>query len=313
VADARAGPPLTIGVTGASGFLGGALAAVLVSGGAFVHRFVRGRAAAPGEIAWDPARGVLDPAALEGLDAVVHFSGASLATGRWTEARKRELRESRVGSTRTLARAIAACRVPPRVLVSGSAVGWYGDRGDEPLDESSAPGQGFLAEMARDWETAAVIAAEAGVRVAHPRTGLVLARGEGVLAALERPFSFGLGGPLASGRAWWSWVALGDFVRAIRFAMRDERIRGPFNLVAPAPVRQGEFARALGRALHRPAIAPAPAFALRALLGREMVDDMLLASQRAQPAVLLGAGFQFEEPALEPCLLRLYARTPAAR
>jgi uncharacterized protein (TIGR01777 family) len=308
VAEARAGSPLVIGVTGASGFLGGALCRFLAARGDTVRRFVRGRVAGVGEIAWDPARGALDPPALEGLDAVVHLSGASLAQGRWTAARVRELRESRVGATRTLARGIASCRTPPRVLVSGSAVGWYGNRGDEPLDESSAPGLGFLAELAREWEAAAAPATAAGVRVAHSRTGLVLARGDGVLGALERPFALGLGGPLAGGRAWWSWIALSDLLRAFVFALGDERVRGPFNAVSPAPVRQAEFARALGHALRRPAIAPAPAIALRMLLGRERADDMLLASQRAQPAALLAAGFEFEEPSLRPYLDRLYAR-----
>jgi len=305
--------PLTVGVTGASGFIGSALCAALAASGDRVRRFARGRAASPGEIAWDPARGRLDPAALEGLDAVVHLSGASLDGPRWTAARKRELVQSRVGSTATLARAIGSCSRPPRVLVSGSAVGWYGDRGDEPLDESSAPGGGFLAGMAHDWEAAAAPAAAAGVRVVHPRTGLVLARQGGVLAALERPFALGLGGPLAGGRAWWSWIALGDLLRAIGFALRDERLRGPFNAVSPAPVRQGEFARALGAALHRPAFAPAPAFALRILLGRERADEMLLAGQRAAPAVLLAAGFSFASPALGPYLDLLYGRSSGAR
>jgi len=290
--------PLTVGVTGASGFIGSALCAALAASGDGVRRFARGR---------------LDPAALEGLDAVVHLSGASLAGPRWTAARKHELVQSRVGSTATLARAIGSCSRPPRVLVSGSAVGWYGDRGDEPLDESSAPGRGFLAGMAHDWEAAAAPAAAAGVRVVHPRTGLVLARQGGVLAALERPFALGLGGPLAGGRAWWSWIALGDLLRAIGFALRDERLRGPFNAVSPAPVRQGEFARALGAALHRPAFAPAPAFALRILLGRERADEMLLAGQRAAPAVLLAAGFSFASPALGPYLDLLYGRSSGAR
>jgi len=308
VADARAGAPIAVGVTGASGWIGHVLCTALAARGDAVRRFVRGRAAGADEIAWDPALGRLDPAALEGLDAVVHLSGASLADRRWTAAWKRELVESRVGSTRTLAHAIAACRRPPRVLVSGSAVGWYGSRGDELLDESSAPGRGFLAELARAWEAAAAPAAAAGARLAHLRTGLVLARGGGVLAALERPFALGLGGPLAGGRAWWSWIAMADLLRAIAFALDDERMRGPFIATAPAPVRQAEFARALGHALRRPAFAPAPAFALRMLLGRERVDDMLLASQRAQPAALLAAGFRFEEPALGPYLDRLYAR-----
>ena len=305
--------PLTVGVTGASGFIGSALCAALAASGDRVRRFARGRAASPGEIAWDPARGRLDPAALEGLDAVVHLSGASLAGPRWTAARKHELVQSRVGSTATLARAIGSCSRPPRVLVSGSAVGWYGDRGDEPLDESSAPGRGFLAEMARAWEAAAAPAAEAGVRVVHPRTGLVLARGGGVLGALERPFALGLGGPLAGGHAWWSWIALGDLLRAIGFALRAPGMRGAFNAVSPAPVRQGEFARALGAALHRPAFAPAPRFMLRLLLGGEMADDMLLAGQRAQPAALLAAGFSFESPALGPYLDQIYGRGSAAR
>jgi uncharacterized protein (TIGR01777 family) len=300
-----------VGVTGAGGFIGGALCAALAARGERVRPFVRGRAAASGEIAWDPARGTLDPSVLEGLDAIVHLSGASLAGPRWTAARKRELVESRVGATGTLARAIASCRRPPRVLVSGSAVGWYGDRGDEPLTESSAPGTGFLSQLARDWEAAAEPARAAGVRVAHPRTGLVLARGGGVLGALERPFALGLGGPLADGRTWWSWIARSDLVAALLFALREEHVNGPFNAVSPSPVRQGEFARALGRALHRPALVPAPRLALRLALGREPADDMLLASQRAEPRVLLEAGFRFEAPALGPYLDRLYARTPS--
>ena len=313
MADARAATPLTVGVTGASGFIGGALCGALAARGDAVRRLVRGRAAGPGEVAWDPARGVLDPGALEGLDAVVHLSGAGLGDRRWTAARRRELVESRVRSTGTLARAIAACRRPPRVLLSASAVGWYGNRGDEPLDESSAPGRGFLAELAQAWEAAASPAAAAGVRVAHPRAGLVLARGAGVLGELERPFRLGLGGPLAGGRAWWSWIALDDLVAALLLALADERLHGPFNAVAPEPVRQGEFARALGRALRRPAWAPAPAFALRLLLGGERATELLLASQRARPAALLAAGFRFREPALVPCLERLYARAPAPR
>jgi uncharacterized protein (TIGR01777 family) len=308
VTGADAGPPLAVGVTGASGFLGGALCGFLAARGHSVFRFVRGQAAAPDELSWLPARGVLNPHELDGLDAVVHLSGASLADGRWSSARKRELVESRVGSTATLAHAFAACARPPRVLVSASAVGWYGDRGDEPLAESSAPGHGFLAEMAQAWEAAAEPARAAGTRVAHPRIGLVLARGGGVLAALERPFALGLGGPLGSGRAWWSWIALEDLSQSLAFALVDARVRGPFNAVAPEPVSQGGFARALGRALHRPALLPAPAWALRALLGRERADEMLLASQRAHPAALLGMGFRFARPRLGDLLDQLYAK-----
>jgi uncharacterized protein (TIGR01777 family) len=311
VGEAPAGPPLEVGVTGASGFIGGALCAALQAQGSRVHRFVRGRPAAQDELAWDPARGTLDPAALAGLDAIVHLSGASLAGGRWTTARKRELSASRVASTQVLARAIAACARPPRVLVSGSAVGVYGDRGDEWLDESSPPGRGFLAELARDWEAASAPAAAAGVRVVNARFGLVLGRSGGVLAALERPFALGLGGPLASGRAWWSWIALGDLVRALCFALApDSPLRGPVNAVSPEPVRQAAFARALGQAVGRPALLPVPALALRLVLGSEQADGLLLASQRVRPAVLLAAGFRFAEPALGPCLAGFYARRP---
>ena len=312
MADARAGT-LAVGVTGARGFIGGALCARLSARGHVVRRFVRVRPPGPGEIAWDPARGELDAGALEGLDAIVHLTGAGLAERPWTRERKRELMESRVGSTRTLALAIAACRRPPRTLVSASAVGWYGDRKDEVLDESSAPGRGFLAELARDWEAAAAPAAEAGVRVVHPRTGIVLARGGGVLGALELPFALGLGGPLAGGRAWWSWIALADLLEAFRLVLEDDRLRGPFNAVSPELVRQAEFTRALGHALRRPAFLPAPGFALEALLGRERAAELLLASQRVRPAVLLAAGFRFAEPALGPYLDRHYARAPGPR
>jgi uncharacterized protein (TIGR01777 family) len=312
VAEARTGTPLTVGVTGASGFIGGALCRFLTARGHAVRRFVRGRPAAADEIAWDPARGALEPAALERLDAIVHLSGASLADGRWSAARKRELVASRVQSTATLARAIAGCASRPRVLVSGSAVGWYGDRGEERLDESSGPGRGFITEMAQAWEAAAGPARDAGVRVVHPRCGLVLARGGGVLAALELPFRLGLGGPLGNGRAWWSWIALEDLLQVLVLAIADARLSGPLNAVAPEPVRQAAFTRALGHALRRPAVLPAPAWALRMVLGREFVNGMLLASQRAHPAVLLAAGFRFASPELEPGLERMFARAPEA-
>jgi len=313
VAEARTGTPLTVGVTGASGLIGGALCRFLAGSGHTAFRFVRGPASAPDEIPWNPARGQLEPHALDGLDAIVHLSGASLAEGRWSAARKRELVASRVQSTATLARAIAACANPPRVLVSGSAVGGYGDRGEESLDESSALGRGFVAELVQAWEAAAAPARDAGVRVVHPRCGLVLARGGGVLAALELPFALGLGGPLGDGRAWWSWIALEDLLPALVLALTEPRFRGPFNAVTPEPVRQAAFARALGRALRRPALLPAPAWALRLALGREFVDGMLLASQRVHPAVLLAAGFRFAAPELAPCLGRIFARGPGAR
>jgi uncharacterized protein (TIGR01777 family) len=315
---------LAVGVTGASGFLGRELCAHLASQGHRVVRFVRPRVAggrvpasavgapASAAIAWDPARGVLDPIALAPLDAVIHLAGAGLADRRWTEVRKRELVDSRVRSTELLARALAHTsdwpRAQPgsRVLISASAVGWYGDRGDETLDEASAPGSGFLADLARRWEGAAEPARAAGVRVVHPRMGIVLWPGAGVLGKLATPFRFGAGGPLGSGRAWWSWIALPDLLRALSFALEQETLAGALNAVAPQPVRQRDLARALGRALSRPALLPAPAFALRALLGRERVDEMLLASQRVLPTALLAAGFVFEEPELNAALERMY-------
>jgi len=306
VNDARPPAAPAIGVTGASGFLGRALGAWLEARGHRVRRFVRGKRAVGDEIAWEPTRGRIDAGALAGLDAVVHLSGAGIADTPWTPERKRLLLESRAQTLDTLSRALASCPRPPRVLIAQSAVGWYGDRGDEELDESSPAGHGFLAELAHDWEAAARPARHAGVRVAHARTGLVLARGAGLLARLERPFAMGLGGPLGGGRAWWSWIALVDFIRAIAFAIGDERIAGPFNAVAPAPVRQAEFAHALGHALRRPAVLHAPAFALRLMLGRERANELLLASQRVRPIALLAAGFRFDAPELEPLLAAMY-------
>ena len=312
----RPGKPLSVGVTGASGFLGRELCAFLSTQGHRVVRFVRagqeGSSPAPATveesnaIAWDPARGVLDPASLAGLDAVVHLAGAGIADAPWTPARKRELIESRVRSTDTLARALASAAGGPRVLVSTSAIGWYGDRGDEQLTEASAPGRGFLAELAQRWEAAAEPARTAGVRVVHPRIGLVLWPQAGALAKLAPPFRFGAGGPLGNGRAWWSWITLHDLLDALLFAIENAALTGAFNAVAPKPARQRDVARALGHALARPALVPAPAFALRALLGREQADEMLLASQRVEPVALVAAGFAFRDPELEPALAQLF-------
>jgi uncharacterized protein (TIGR01777 family) len=303
--------PLVVGVTGASGFLGRELCATLGTRGHQVVRFVRATTEAPrvmlanaDTIAWDPARGVLDPSQLAGLDAVVNLAGAGIADQPWSPARKHELIDSRVRTTATLASAMA--RAGTRVLVSASAVGWYGDRGDETLTETSAPGRGFLAELARDWEAAAEPARAAGVRVVHPRIGIVLSPRGGALAKLVTPFRFGVGGPLGDGRAWWSWITLRDLVDVIVFALEHDTLNGVCNAVAPQPARQRELARALGQALSRPALLPAPAFALRTLLGRERADAMLLASARVEPAVLNAAGFVFRDPELAPALARLF-------
>ncbi|MBI5171142.1 MAG: TIGR01777 family protein [Candidatus Eisenbacteria bacterium] len=305
---ARPVAPLRVGVTGASGMIGRALIEYLELRGCTVTRFVRGSVAGHGTVAWDPARGTLDPRALESLDAVVHLAGAGIADERWTDARKRELVESRVQSTGTLARAMASAAGSggARVLLSTSAIGAYGDRGDEKLDEAGGYGRGFLADLARQWEGAAAPAAAAGVRVAHPRIGVVLWPAGGALPKLVTPALLGAGGPLGSGRQWWSWVSLHDVLDALVFAL-DRPLAGPYNVVAPESARQRDFAAALGRALSRPAFLPAPAFALRLLLG-EMADEALLAGQRLVPRALREAGFVHRDTDLEATLRLLLGR-----
>lgn len=305
---ARAGRAGTVGVTGANGMIGRELVAYLGTQGVSVKRFVRRAVRGPGEIAWDPARGVLDPAALIDLDAVVHLAGAGVAEARWTPARRRELVESRVRSTQLLAQRLATMPRGPRVLVSASAVGWYGDRGEAALDEGSSAGEGFLAELGQAWEQAAAPAVEAGVRVVHPRIGIVLWPLGGALAPLLRATRIGAGGPLGDGRQWWSWITLHDLLDVLVRAVDDASLVGPVNAVSPEPVRQHDFARALGAVLHRPALVPAPAFALRALLGRDMADQMLLAGQRLTPSVLLARGHGYRDPHLEPALAALLGR-----
>jgi len=267
-----------------------------------------GDSAAPGEgPRWDPEAGRIDREALEGCDAAVHLAGATIS-GRFTARHRRRVLESRRAGTRLLATTLAALQRPPRVLVSASAMGIYGDRGDELLTEASPPGRGFLAEVAVIWETEAMAAASAGIRVVTLRTGLVLAREGGALAPLLAPARLGLGGPLGSGRQWWSWIALDDQVAAIRHVIATETPSGPVHLVAPVAVRQAEFARTLGRVLGRPAFLPAPAFALRLLLGRGMADALLLASARLVPERLTASGFRFRFDTLESALRHVLAR-----
>jgi uncharacterized protein len=272
-----------IALTGSHGLIGSALAERLAREGHALERLARDGAA--------PA---------EGTDAVVHLAGAPISV-RWTEAAKREILRSRAEPTRALAEALARMRAPPRVLVSASAVGFYGDRGDEILDESSAPGEGFLAEVCRAWEDATRPAQAAGIRVVNARTGIVVSRRGGALGKLLPPFRLGAGGRIGDGRAWWPWIDLEDEVAALLQAIRDERLAGPVNLTAPNPVRSAEFTRALARTLHRPHLVPTPAFALRAaFLG--MADETLFASQRALPRKLLAAGFAFRHETLESSL-----------
>jgi uncharacterized protein len=292
-------------VSGARGLIGSALLARLRARGDEIRVLTR-HATGPDEVGWDPARGGLEARSIEGFDAVVHLAGAPIAA-RWTPGRKALIRESRVAGTRLLARRLAELGRPPRVLVSVSAIGFYGDRGDEVLDEESPPGVGFLPEVCRAWEVAAAPAAACGIRVVHPRLGLVLTPRGGALARMLPPFRLGLGGPLGDGRAWWSWVALDDVVDILARALDDEALAGPVNVVAPGAETNRAFARTLGRVLGRPALVPVPAFALRALFG-EMADGALLASARVTPARLRAAGHVFRFPGIEEALRHLLGR-----
>jgi len=290
-----------IAITGASGMIGRALVDRLRQNGKRVRRLMRSPdRASSDDIIWDPARGTLDPRALEGAEAVVNLAGEPIAQ-RWTGARREAIRESRVRGTELLSRAIAALDRKPSVLLSGSAVGYYGDRGDESVDEESASGTDFLAGVARDWESAAVAARDAGVRVVLLRTGIVLAPHGGALERLLPPFRLGVGGPIGSGRQWMSWIALDDHLRAMEHAIATVGLHGPVNLVAPNPVTNAEFAATLGRVLGRPALVPVPSFALELLYG-EMARTTILAGQRVLPKKLLRSGFHFAHPSLEEAL-----------
>jgi uncharacterized protein (TIGR01777 family) len=282
--------------------LGTALRQGLVARNVEVPQLVRRHPAAAGQLEWNPTASTpfSNTQPLEGLDAAIHLSGASVAAHRWTPAYKREIWTSRVESTHALTTALARLAHPPQTLLVASATGFYGDRGDELLDESSSPGTGFLADLCREWELAAQPAAAAGIRVIHLRFGVVLGAG-GALAKMLPLFRLGLGGKLGSGRQWMSWISLADAVSAILFALDTPALTGPLNLTAPNPVTNAEFTSALSRTLHRPAILPAPAFALRLALG-QMADEALLASARVIPTRLTTAGFRFAHPTVEEAL-----------
>jgi len=305
-------PVVDVVISGGSGLIGSALARSLEADGHRVARLTRPEStASTGDtIAWDPAAGTIDGGALEGADAVVNLAGAGIGDKKWTPARKQEVVDSRLRATTLLARTVAGLGSPPAVFVSGSAVGYYGNRGDERLTEDSAPGDDFLAELCIQWEDAARPAAVAGLRVAWIRTGIVLDADGGALHQMLLPFKLGLGGRAGSGTQYRSWISLADEVSAIRRIIDDPSLGGPVDLTAPNPVTNADMTKAIGKALHRPTFLPAPAFALKTALGGEMAEELLLVSQRALPTRLLDAGYTFRHPDFDEALRTALAESP---
>lgn len=305
-------PPIdatrAVAITGSSGLIGSALRERLAVAGARVLRLVRRPESAPDEVRWDPDNAVLDPARLEGLDAVIHLSGVGIADRRWSESRKRLLVSSRVGATRVLAESLCRLQHPPPVLVTASAIGIYGDCGDERVDESSPAGTGFLARLAQDWEAAAAPARARGIRVVPLRHGLVLSKSGGVLGRMLTSFRLGIGGPIGRPGAWWSWIAIDDVIGLMEHVLATPRLDGPVNAVAPNAVTNAQFARTLGRVLHRPAWLPIPAVALRLVFG-EMADEAILSSIRVDPRRAFETGYAFRFPALPEALERVLGLT----
>ncbi|MEQ8787036.1 MAG: TIGR01777 family oxidoreductase [Pirellulaceae bacterium] len=295
--------PLSVLISGASGLVGSALAPLLTTGGHCVTRLTRGEPAGD-ELGWNPASGEIDQARLSRFDAVVHLAGESIADGRWTKAKKRRILESRVEGTRSLSRALAACHDGPKTLVCASAIGYYGDRGAEVLDEASESGAGFLPEVCRQWEEATRPAEDAGVRVVHLRIGIVLSPKGGALAKMLTPFRLGGGGPIGDGRQFWSWISIDDLVGAIHHALMTPSLRGAVNAVSPAPVSNLEFSRSLARVLRRPCLLPMPRLAARLALG-EMADALLTASTRVIPRALEASGYRFRHASLDAALKHL--------
>lgn len=294
-------------VSGSTGLVGKALIKSLTTDGHEAVRLVR-REPSPGalEIEWHPNQGRIDSQQLERLDAVVHLAGESIAAGRWSEERKRSIRESRTKGTSLLSESLASLSHPPAVFLSASAIGYYGNRGDELLKESSAPGNDFLAEVCVEWEASTKAAVEKGIRTVFARFGVILDSDGGALAKMLTPFRMGIGGKVGDGKQWMSWITLEDVVAALRFLISHESISGPVNIVAPNPVTNAEFTRTLGRTLSRPTIFPMPAFGARLAFG-EMADALLLSSQKVKPSVLEDKGFRFSWPTLEPALKHVLA------
>jgi uncharacterized protein (TIGR01777 family) len=299
---------MIIAITGSTGMVGTELVPALERDGHLVRRIVRGTVRdADHEISWDPVAGKIDAAELNGIDAVVHLAGENIAGHRWSTDFKQKILKSRLDGTRLLCGALAKLEMKPSVLVSASATGFYGSRGDEVIDESSPSGSGFLAEVCREWEAATKPARDTGIRVVNLRIGPVLSPKGGALAKMLPPFKAGLGGVVGSGKQYFSWIALDDVVAAIEFSLKSEQVAGPVNAVAPGAVTNYEFTKTLGQVLGRPTIFPMPAFAARLAFG-EMADEMLLGGVRVEPRALVAAGFKFAYPQLEPALRHLLAK-----
>ncbi|MBI3881298.1 MAG: TIGR01777 family protein [Verrucomicrobia bacterium] len=291
-------------ITGSTGLVGRAATAELTRAGHEVWRLMRQSPDSPRDLVWDPAAGKIPTAQLEGFEAVLHLAGENLAGGRWTAAKKQRIRDSRVLGTQLLAESLAQLHRPPKIFLSASAIGIYGNRDDELLTEASEVADDFLARVCREWETATQPAERAGMRVVHLRFGIILSPRGGAMAKMLPLFRLGLGGVAGGGAQYWSWVSLDDAVGVIQHALFTESLRGPVNVVAPEPVTNREFTKTLGRVLHRPTIFPAPAFALRLAFG-EMADPTVLASAQVQPERLLETRYEFRHPQLEPALHEL--------
>jgi uncharacterized protein (TIGR01777 family) len=294
-------------ISGSHGLVGKALISSLSSDGHEIVRLVRGTPSGPAEVEWHPNEGRIDAANLEGFDAVVHLAGESIASGRWTDEKKRAIRDSRVKGTALLSEALARLSRPPAVFLSASAIGYYGDRGDEVLTEKSAPGKDFLASVCVEWENATRAAIEKGIRTVHTRFGIILDAEEGALGKMLTPFRMGIGGRVGHGKQWMSWIAIEDVVNGLRFVIEDKTTSGPINFVAPNAVRNAEFTKSLGHVLSKPTLFPVPAFGVRLAFG-EMGDALLLSSQRVEPRVLREKGFVFRWARLDEALRHLLAR-----
>ena len=295
-------------VSGSHGLVGKALIQSLTTDSHEVLKLVRReRSFGAPEVEWHPNQGQIDAQHLEGFDVVVHLAGESIASGRWTENKKRAIRESRVKGTSLLSEALARLSRPPSVFLCASAIGFYGDRGDELLTEESAPGEDFLSSVCVEWENASKPAMEKGIRTIHTRFGVILDANGGALAQMMTPFRMGIGGRVGSGKQWMSWIALEDVVNGLKFLIADKGVQGAVNFVAPNPVTNAEFTKTLGRVLSRPTLFPVPAFGARLAFG-ELADALLLSSQRVEPGVLEDKGFLFSWPTLEPALRHLLIR-----